>query len=373
MNKSSSSAPEGYQICQFTGSGAFAKVYKAENKKTHQIVAIKAIPNPTKLSDKERLKQELRIQKSIHHQSIAKFIEAKEDGNFIYIISEFCSHGTLANLIQKNSRIPENLARKYFIQVAKCLKYLHEEAHVIHRDLKAENIMIDSLDNIKIIDFGLSIEFNPEQPFIKHNCGSPKYVAPEMFSGNAYNSSVDIWALGVNLFYWICGYYPFDDTNLKKLSHKVLLEEPLYPSYLSSSLIDLLKQIFTKNPLKRITCSEILKHPWTLNDKNTKNSNYNNEIRIKFAKSGILSALKKKQENDEHIPNSLTPTKKKEIMHSDGLTHLFEPQGSSAVDRLCATGKFKRKEKADINQEQPKSFIVNAFMSSYAKKNNEST
>lgn len=371
MNLYSSSALPGYTFLKIAGYGAFATVYKAENKKTHQICAIKVIPKPKKnnLSDQERLKHELRIQKAVHHPSVAKFFEAIEDQQNLYIITEYCSHGSLSNLILQNSRLPENMARKYFIQVVKCLKYLHEEVHVIHRDLKAENIMLDSCDNIKIIDFGLSIEFNPKQPFFRHTCGSPKYVAPEMFSGDPYTSSIDIWALGVNLFYWVCGVYPFDDTNLKKLSQKILLNEPSYPSYLSNSIIDLLMRLLKKDPIDRISLSEILEHPWILNNNMIKNSFYSHQIRKKFAKSGILSALKKKQENDDQMPNLSISLKKKEAPNADGLTHLFETQGSSAVDKLCATGKFKRKEKTDSESDQPKNAIVNAFLSSYVKKN----
>lgn len=258
--------PSNYQLIGKLGIGSFATVWEAHDTENNTNVAIKIIPHDLENPDsnwRERLDNEVNVLSSIHHPHIAEFYKEIEEKDVSYLVFELCEKGTLGHLMLKLGQIPEDQMRGYFLQISEALRYLHEEAHIIHRDIKIDNILFDSDNTIKLIDFGLSVHFNPEENerFTKI-CGSPKYVAPEMFFGEEYDSSIDIWALGVVLFYCISGYFPFESYQLQKLSYKIMFEEPIYPLGISDELLDLIKKLLDKEPDDRITWTQIFDHPW---------------------------------------------------------------------------------------------------------------
>ncbi|KAK8858151.1 hypothetical protein M9Y10_013252 [Tritrichomonas musculus] len=258
--------PSDYKIITKLGTGSFATVWEVEDVQNGNRYAMKIIPHTTEEKDmngEERLKNEVTVCKILHHQNIAELVDFRDDEKNAYLVFELCSNGTLGDLLMRLGQIPEDELRGYFIETAKSLRYLHEEANIIHRDIKIDNIMFNSNNSIKIIDFGLSTKFNPikNEKFNKV-CGSPKYVPPEMFFGEEYGPSIDIWALGVVLFYCSSGYFPFESYQLQKLSYKIMFEEPIYPLGISEDLIDLLKKMLNKEPDDRINWKEIFDHPW---------------------------------------------------------------------------------------------------------------
>ena len=266
--------PSDYKAITKLGTGSFATVWEVENVHTGVHYAMKIIPHITDAKDlnsEERLKNELTANKIAHHPNVAEFIECIEDEKNTYLVFELCSNGTLGDLLNRLGQIPEDELRSYFIETAKGLRYLHEEANIIHRDIKIDNIMFNSNNTIKIIDFGLSVKFNPikNEKFSKV-CGSPKYVPPEMFFGEEYDAGIDIWALGVVLFYCASGYFPFESYQLQKLSYKIMFEEPIYPLGISDDLIELLKGMLEKGPDERITWEGIFNHPWVKKGLNQK-------------------------------------------------------------------------------------------------------
>ena len=138
----------------------------------------------------------------------------------------------------------------------------------MHRDLKPENIMLIEEDgniNIRMIDFGLS-KIYKNQDKIHTACGSPSYAAPEILEGKSYDGlKADIWSLGIVLFAMTCGHLPFDDKEEQRLFSKIVYSHFHLPSYLSTPLTDLLKQMLQKNPEERINIEEIKRHPWLKN------------------------------------------------------------------------------------------------------------
>ena len=132
----------------------------------------------------------------------------------------------------------------------------------MHRDLKAENILLDRYNNIRLIDFGLSNGFSKIDPELKTACGSPAYAAPEMIQGCPYTKAADVWSAGVVLYAMVAGRLPFDDSNVQTLMQKVVYTEATYPPSMSRSLVDLLKRLLSKNPEKRLTIPQIINHPW---------------------------------------------------------------------------------------------------------------
>lgn len=155
----------------------------------------------------------------------------------------------------------EKEARAKFRQIVSAVQYCHQK-QIVHRDLKAENLLLDADMNIKIADFGFSNEFtigNKLDTF----CGSPPYAAPELFQGKKYDGpEVDVWSLGVILYTLVSGSLPFDGQNLKELRERVLRGKYRIPFYMSTDCENLLKRFLVLNPSKRGTLEQIMKDRW---------------------------------------------------------------------------------------------------------------
>jgi len=133
---------------------------------------------------------------------------------------------------------------------------------VNRRDLKPENLLLDADNCVKLADFGLSNRML-DGNLLKTSCGSPNYAAPEVISGNLYaGPEVDVWSCGVILYAILCGSLPFDDENIRNLFRKIKGGIYTVPSYVSAGARDLIQRMLVVDPLKRITVSEIRKHPW---------------------------------------------------------------------------------------------------------------
>ena len=140
--------------------------------------------------------------------------------------------------------------------------------NIVHRDLKPENLLLDSDNNIKIVDFGLSNRYRKGE-FLKTACGSPCYAAPEMIAGKRYKgSTVDVWSIGIILFAMICGYLPFEDSNTSKLYKKILKGEFTVSKTISDEAKDLLISILKTEPKLRFKITQIKNHCW-VNSNNT--------------------------------------------------------------------------------------------------------
>lgn len=163
--------------------------------------------------------------------------------------------------IVKNERIPEAEACHVFYQLVCAIEYL-ETIGVAHRDIKPENILLDSKNDIKLIDFGLGRMYKKEEELLTA-CGSPCYAAPEMVARKTYNGTmVDIWSSGVTLFAMLCGHLPFDDDDLSTLYNKILCGDYEITVKLSDEAEDLLSKILVTDPKKRLNINQIKNHPW---------------------------------------------------------------------------------------------------------------
>ena len=252
-----------YHFYEAIGSGTYSTVYRAEHLITHDIVAIKVIPKE-KLRTKTEialLKTEFYVCKKLDHPHIVHFFDAFEDDNYIYFVIENGERGEISNSIQKGP-LSETRARIILVQILSALDYLHNEVHIIHRDLKLENIVLDHYHNVRIADFGLSTFFDPDNPNLTHVVGSPAYVAPELVLHEPYSTPIDIWCVGVLLYTMTVGHLPFCGSNSDELARSIVYSNPNYPSFISLSLRDLLSHILDKNPQKRYNIAQIRDHPW---------------------------------------------------------------------------------------------------------------
>ncbi|XP_067029484.1 MAP/microtubule affinity-regulating kinase 3-like isoform X14 [Acropora muricata] len=266
-NRSSTSNPEDvhvgkYRLIKTIGKGNFAKVKLAKHVPTGKEVAIKIIDktqlNPSSL---QKLFREVRIMKFLDHPNIVKLYEVIETDKTLYLVMEYASGGEVFDYLVAHGRMKEKEARAKFRQIVSAVQYCHQK-HVIHRDLKAENLLLDGDMNIKIADFGFSNEFTPGNK-LDTFCGSPPYAAPELFQGKKYDGpEVDVWSLGVILYTLVSGSLPFDGQNLKELRERVLRGKYRIPFYMSTDCENLLKRFLVLNPTKRSRLEQIMSDKW---------------------------------------------------------------------------------------------------------------
>ncbi|XP_068110316.1 MAP/microtubule affinity-regulating kinase 3 isoform X1 [Hyperolius riggenbachi] len=251
-----------YRLLKTIGKGNFAKVKLARHILTGREVAIKIIDktqlNPTSL---QKLFREVRIMKILNHPNIVKLFEVIETEKTLYLIMEYASGGEVFDYLVAHGRMKEKEARAKFRQIVSAVQYCHQK-HIVHRDLKAENLLLDADMNIKIADFGFSNEFTVGSK-LDTFCGSPPYAAPELFQGKKYDGpEVDVWSLGVILYTLVSGSLPFDGQNLKELRERVLRGKYRIPFYMSTDCENLLKRFLVLNPTKRGTLEQIMKDRW---------------------------------------------------------------------------------------------------------------
>ncbi|KAI2664581.1 MAP/microtubule affinity-regulating kinase 4 [Labeo rohita] len=251
-----------YRLLKTIGKGNFAKVKLARHILTGKEVAIKIIDktqlNPTSL---QKLFREVRIMKTLRHPNIVQLFEVIETEKTLYLVMEYASGGEVFDYLVSHGRMKEIEARAKFRQIVSAVHYCHQK-NIVHRDLKAENLLLDADANIKIADFGFSNEFtlgNKLDTF----CGSPPYAAPELFQGKKYDGpEVDIWSLGVILYTLVSGSLPFDGQNLKELRERVLRGKYRVPFYMSTDCEGILRRFLVLNPSKRCTLEQVMKDKW---------------------------------------------------------------------------------------------------------------
>uniref|UniRef100_A0A3Q4M887 MAP/microtubule affinity-regulating kinase 3 n=1 Tax=Neolamprologus brichardi TaxID=32507 RepID=A0A3Q4M887_NEOBR len=251
-----------YRLLKTIGKGNFAKVKLARHIPTGWEVAIKIIDktqlNPSSL---QKLYREVRIMKILNHPNIVKLFEVIETEKTLYLVMEYASGGEVFDYLVAHGRMKEKEARAKFRQIVSAVQYCHQK-HIVHRDLKAENLLLDADMNIKIADFGFSNEFTVGGK-LDTFCGSPPYAAPELFQGKKYDGpEVDVWSLGVILYTLVSGSLPFDGQNLKELRERVLRGKYRIPFYMSTDCENLLKRFLVLNPGKRGTLEQIMKDRW---------------------------------------------------------------------------------------------------------------
>jgi serine/threonine protein kinase len=246
------------------GNGTFASVWLALHEVISVTVAIKIIQKFT-IEDESavtRLTREFNFLKKMHHPFISEFYEFLEDDQAYYYVMEFAQHDSLLKYMMRNGQLPETQARHYFSQLLSVLEYLHKDLRVCHRDVKADNLVLDRHNNIRVIDFGLSNQFTTMNPQLNTACGSPPYAPPEMIKGQSYTQAADIWSSGILLYAMVTASLPFDDDDMSALFRKIVSQDIVYPAYLSPQLINLLERMLMKNPDHRITLDEIKRHEW---------------------------------------------------------------------------------------------------------------
>ncbi|XP_038236411.1 serine/threonine-protein kinase SIK3 isoform X9 [Dermochelys coriacea] len=199
--------------------------------------------------------------KMLCHPHIIRLYQVMETERMIYLVTEYASGGEIFDHLVAHGRMAEKEARRKFKQIVAAVHFCHC-CNIVHRDLKAENLLLDANLNIKIADFGFSNIFTPGQ-LLKTWCGSPPYAAPELFEGKEYDGpKVDIWSLGVVLYVLVCGALPFDGSTLQNLRARVLSGKFRIPFFMSTECEHLIRHMLVLDPSKRLSMEQICKHKW---------------------------------------------------------------------------------------------------------------
>ena len=256
-----------YELKKDIGEGNFGKVKLGIFKKTGEEFAIKII-NKDKIKKKMKniLFKENEIITKFNHINIVYVFQIIEEEKNIYIIMEYCNKGELFDYIVAHKRLEEDEASIFFYQLINGVDYIHKKG-VAHRDLKPENLLLTVDKVLKIIDFGLSHEYD-ENSLLKTKCGSPSYAAPEIIRGKLYDGfKTDIWCCGIILYAMLCGYLPFEGEDNRELFRSILECKPEYPSFLSKTSKKLIHNLLKINPDERLTIEEIKNNDFYLKGK----------------------------------------------------------------------------------------------------------
>lgn len=263
-------------------SGTHTMVYlgKTISNDMEKIVAIKVI-DKTKIKNTQVLDNEVRIINKLGfnktHQNIVKYYDIYYEGDSVYIVMEYCDSENLAKILKRPMK--EHYVKYYMKQIINGIKYLHDN-NIIHCDIKPDNILLtNNKKTIKICDFGFSkcVDLNLTQNETNNICGSPYYMAPEIFIDKKYDYNIDIWSLGVIFYEMIYGELPFlrckDVTQLiQKLKKTTSINVPKFTlNIVSDNCVSLILSMLKKNKDERITLIDIKNHVW-LYDENEKNN-----------------------------------------------------------------------------------------------------
>ncbi|ORZ15228.1 kinase-like domain-containing protein [Absidia repens] len=338
---------ERFELVEKIGDGAFSNVFKARDKETGKLVAIKvaqkrelndknnthlhpSLKKRTKATERANILKEVQIMRGVNHNNIVKLVHFSESDDYYYLVLELCEGGELFHQIVKLTYFSEDLARHVIYQVAAGVRYLHEECGVVHRDIKPENILIDpipiipskqkrdlfadedkedegefihgrgggGIGQIRIADFGLSKIIWDNST--KTPCGTAGYTAPEVVSDQRYSKSVDMWAIGCVLYTMLCGFPPFYDESIRSLTAKVVKGQYTFLSPwwdpISKEAKDLVSHLLCVDPNERYTIDQFFAHPWMQQYQGKK------DTKLHHAKDPRMQAMQNAAVNAQRLP-----------------------------------------------------------------------
>jgi len=266
-----------YDLQGDLGEGKFGLVKLGVHKKTEEKVAIKIIKKDSMdQKDLELVRSEIDIMKLCKHKNIVRLLDQYENNEYIFIVMEYLAGGDLGNYSKKRKYdFSEDEVKIIIYQITKGIDYLHKYG-VAHRDLKPDNIMLHkkgSINYLKIMDFGLSKILGPQEK-VADGFGTLSFVAPEVLVRKPYNKEVDIWSIGITLYYILTGTLPFDDAedNEEVIAKKIVFSKlEFYDKKwkkISDTAMNYVEKTLIKEPEKRWTSKQLLNHEWfkKLND-----------------------------------------------------------------------------------------------------------
>jgi len=303
MSQNNYSDISNYTFEKDIGEGNFGKVKLGIFKPTGEEFAIKILnKNKIKIKMKNSIFKENEIITRFNHINVVYVFQILEDSENFYIIMEYCKHGELFDYIVKKEKLTEEESSIFFYQLINGIEYIHSKG-ISHRDLKPENLLLAENKILKIIDFGLSHEFEGDE-LLKTKCGSPSYAAPEIICCPFYDGfKVDIWCCGIILYAMLCGYLPFEGEDNNLLFQNILNCDPEFPEFLTDLSKDIILKILNPDPETRISIDGIKRHKFYLKGKKLCKIDYDNIENNIIKKRNIFGKNKevKKNINNNYI------------------------------------------------------------------------
>ncbi|CAG9532410.1 unnamed protein product [Cercopithifilaria johnstoni] len=246
------------------GKGTFSIVKRGWCNVLAKMVAIKIIDiRKDSRYTRKCLPREIELVRKLKHDNIIKVYEVIEKNPYVCIIQDFTTRGDLLQKIRRESKVDENEGKIHFRQLIEAMKYL-KSMEVVHRDIKCENILLDSCENVKITDFGFARLLKIGEKS-KTFCGSRAYLAPEIIRAQPYDGYLsDIWSAGIVLYVMITGMMPYDDRNVQKMLERQLQHRIAYPqaAKISMDVKRLIFDILHPIPHKRLTIDQMISSKW---------------------------------------------------------------------------------------------------------------
>lgn len=255
------------------GRGTLGRVFLAQHRATERYYAIKRISRAEIAMRRNMagVRRERKLLGEVSHPFIVHLYAALQDDRFIYLVLSYAVGGELYTIMEKERRLSEEAAKFYFVELACALRYLHEHQHIAFRDLKPENVLIDSEGHVRLVDFGFAVRIHggdaagTELPK-DMGCGTSQYMAPELVSGkDSHGFGVDWWALGCVLYEMVVGDSPFGDIG-DRSKHEIFMSvmrgKVSFPSRVSKDVRDMIRRLLTPDRRKRARWEHVKAHRW---------------------------------------------------------------------------------------------------------------
>jgi serine/threonine protein kinase len=253
-----------YLLGQTLGKGTTGKVKVGSHRQHHLPVAIKIISKSNLEANpdaKHRVEREISILKLLKHPNIMSIYDIMQTQTHIFIVLEHLGGGELYDYVLQRGFLPADEVFLSFHQMLMGVEYMHT-MNICHRDLKLENLLLDTMGNIKLADFGMASTMPPDG-MLHTSCGSPHYACPEIVRGEAYHGvQADLWSMGVILFALATGTLPFDDDSVPALFDKIKAASFRYPRALDPGLEAIIGGLLTVASPDRLDTEAILRSDW---------------------------------------------------------------------------------------------------------------